>query len=78
MSHFLVGRGEGRGGLYRWVCAVAFVCLCVCVHMPALICVHFISMKTAHLKKKKRKPRLLDHVFLNIFRSKQETSEFLV
>ena len=51
---FLGGGGVGEGKdytdgcvwlhLYASVCVC--VCVCVCLHMPALICVHFISIKT--------------------------------
>lgn len=76
---FLGGRGGGREGLYRWVCVVAFVCLCVCVfaYASAHLCpFHFHKDSQPTLKKKTA--QAADHVFLNIFRSKQETSEFLV
>lgn len=50
-----LGGGVRKGEGYTDGCVrLHLLCLCVCVHMPALICVHFISMKAAHLKKKKK------------------------
>ena len=76
-------RGVTGDCIYGWVCVVAFVCVrvcvCVCTCVPALICMHFTSIKTHSPpeEKKPRSPGCWDHVFLNILGSKQETSEFL-
>lgn len=71
----------GYGGLYLQMGMCGCICMrvCVCLCVPALICMHFTSIKTHSPpeEKKPHSPGCWDHVFLNILRSKQETNEFL-